>query len=188
MLRIIYKFNELIYKGFNKLFITPGMKDGMRSCGRNVRIAYDVDMKPLKNIRIGDYSQIGPHSLFWSTHAKIVIGDYVLMGPGVTIITGNHRTDVKGKHIIEVSEEDKLPENDADVKVMDGVWIGANVTILKGVTIGEGAVVAAGAVVTKSVEPYSIVAGVPAKMVKMRFTPEEMHEHCEIMKMRKELK
>lgn len=165
----LYILFEVVYKGFNKTLRIPGLKKSFKYCGDNVRIAYDVDIKPPKNISIGNNSQIGPHSLFWSTRAQIKIGNFVLMGPGVTIITGDHRTDIVGKHIIEVSDDEKLPENDADVIIEDGVWIASNVTILKGVTIGEGAVVAAGAVVTNDVEPYSIVAGVPAKKIKMRF-------------------
>ena len=54
------------------------------------------------------------------------------------------------------------------------VWIGSNVSILQGVTIGDGAIIAAGAVVTHDVEPYSIVGGVPAKKIRMRFTEEEI--------------
>lgn len=65
----------------------------------------------------------------------------------------------------------------APVVIEDDVWCGANVTILKGVTIGHGSIVAAGAVVTKSCEPYSIIGGVPAKLIKMRFTPEQIIEH-----------
>ena len=61
--------------------------------------------------------------------------------------------------------------------IEDGCWIGANVTILKGVTIGRGSVVAAGAVVTRSCPPYSIVGGVPARVIKPRFTAEEIEEH-----------
>ena len=66
---------------------------------------------------------------------------------------------------------------DQPVTIEDDVWCGANVTILKGVTIGRGSVVAAGAVVTKSFPPYSIIGGVPAKLLKMRFTPEQIEEH-----------
>ena len=55
------------------------------------------------------------------------------------------------------------------VVIEDDVWVGANVTILKGVTIGHGSVVAAGAVVTKSCPPYSIIGGVPAKVLRRRF-------------------
>lgn len=57
------------------------------------------------------------------------------------------------------------------------VWCGANVTILKGVTIGKGSIVAAGSVVTKSCPPYSIIAGVPARVLKKRFSDEEIKEH-----------
>ena len=85
-----------------------------------------------------------------------------MFGPRVTVITGNHRTDVVGKPMIEVTE--KLPENDQDVVFEGDNWIGANVTILKGVTIGEGAVIAAGAVVTKNVDGYSIWGGTSTKI------------------------
>ena len=61
--------------------------------------------------------------------------------------------------------------------VEDGCWIGANVAILKSVTIGRGSVVAAGAVVTRSCPPYSIVGGVPARVIKPRFTAEQIEEH-----------
>ena len=72
---------------------------------------------------------------------------------------------------------EKLPENDAPVIIEDDVWLGCNVTILKGVTIGRGSVVAAGAVVTKSCEPYSLIAGVPARVIKKRFSAEVIVEH-----------
>lgn len=66
--------------------------------------------------------------------------------------------------------------------IENDVWCGANVTILKGVTIGRGSVVAAGAVVTKSFPPYNIIGGVPAKLLKMRFTPEQIAEHERLIK------
>ncbi len=177
--KFLYRLYEVVYKGFNKIIIVPGMKSSFAICGEDVRIAYGCDIKPLKNIYIGNHCQIGPHSLFWSTHAKIKIGNYVLMGPGVSIVSGDHRTDFIGKHIIEVGEDEKLAEHDADVIIKDGVWIASNVTILKGVTIGEGAVIAAGAIVNKDVEPYSIYGGVPAKKIKNRFSEGELNEHLE---------
>ncbi len=182
ILKYFYYFFSTIKKGINKLFIVPGLKHSFGSCGKKVRVAYDGDFKGNKNILIGSYSQIGPHALLWTTRAKIIIGNKVLIGPNVTIITGDHRMDVIGKHIADVNDSEKIPENDADVKIEDGVWIASNVTILKGVTIGEGAVIAAGSIVTKNIEPYSIYAGVPAKKIKERFNDEELKKHISLLK------
>ena len=96
-----------------------------------------------------------------------------MFGPHVTIISGDHRTDIKGKPMFEVTDAEKLPENDKDIIFEGDNWIGANVIILKGVTIGKGAVVAAGAVVTKDVPPYAIVGGGVAKTIKNRFSTDD---------------
>lgn len=131
------------------------------------------------HISIGDYVQIGPGASMIASIAYIHIGNKVRFGPNVTIRGGDHRFDIPGKFMYDYKESDKLPENDADVFIEDDTWIGTNVTILKGVTIGRGSIVAAGAVVTKSVPPYSIAAGVPAKIIGKRFKQPgqiEIHE------------
>ena len=156
----------------------PVWKRAMKHCGRGVYLRpMSSDIKGLKNLSIGDGTSIPKGSTFYCTEAPLTIGKKVIFGPRPTIITGDHRIDIVGKHIIDVTVDEKLPENDLPVVIEDGVWIGANVTILKGVTIGRGSVVAAGAVVTKSCAPYSIIGGVPAKLIKMRFTEEEIEEH-----------
>ena len=121
-------------------------------------------------------------------NAPVILGDNIMFGPGVMMITGDHRTDVIGKYMIEVTEAEKLPENDAPIVIEGDNWIGANVTILKGVTIHEGAVVAAGAVVTKDVPAYAIVGGVPAKVLRCRFTEDELKQHLELLQKRKQEK
>ncbi|HIS04111.1 MAG TPA: hypothetical protein IAA75_09470 [Candidatus Pullichristensenella avicola] len=82
-----------------------------------------------------------------------------------------------GRYIIDIKEEDKLPENDQDVWINDDVWIGQGAIILKGVTIGEGCVIGAGAVVTKSVPPYTVYVGSHEPLQKRRFTDEQIFEH-----------
>lgn len=159
---------------------TPFYKRSMKHCGKGVYLRpMSSDFKGLENLSIGDYSSIPKGSTFFCTGAPLTIGKKVIFGPHPTIITGDHRIDVVGKYIMD--SLDKLPVNDAPVVIEDDVWAGANVTILKGVTIGRGSVIAAGAVVTKSCPPYSIIGGVPAKVIRTRFTPEQIKQHEEML-------
>ncbi len=107
----------------------------------------------------------------------MMIGNYVMLGPGVTIITGDHATTIRGKFMMEVTEKEKPEECDQDVIIEDDVWIGSNVTILKGVRICTGSVIAAGSVVIKDCEPFCIYGGVPAKKLKSRFEDEDLKIH-----------
>ena len=157
-------------------------KRAMRHCGKGVYIRpMSSDIKGVENLSVGDGTSIPKGSVIYCTDAPLTIGRKVVFGPRPTIITGDHRIDIIGKHIIDVTVEEKLPENDMPVQIEDGVWVGANVTILKGVTTGRGSVVAAGAVVTRSCPPYSIIGGVPAKIIRARFTDEEIVEHERIL-------
>lgn len=177
IVNISVKFSLLPGWLWDKMW-APVWKRAMMNCGRGVYLRpLSSDIKGLKNLSIGDGTSIPKGSTLYCTEAPLTIGKKVIFGPRPTIITGDHRIDIIGKHIIDVTVNEKLPENDLPIVIEDGVWIGANVTILKGVTIGRGSVVAAGSVVTKSCAPYSIIGGVPAKLIKMRFTPEEIIQH-----------
>lgn len=148
----------------------------MRYCGTNVQIKPTSSVYfGLENLSIGDNVSIPRYAHIFCTESPLTIGNNVLFGPSPTIVTGNHRVDVVGTFI--VNSHKKLPENDKEVIIEDDIWIGANVTILMGVLIGRGSVVAAGAVVNKSCPPYSIIGGVPAKVLKFRFTVDEIIEH-----------
>lgn len=163
----------------------PVWKRCMKSCGKGVFIRpMSSDIKGLWNLSIGDGTSIPKGSTFYCTDAPLTIGRKVIFGPHPTIITGDHRTDIIGKYIIDVTREEKLPENDLLVVIEDDVWVGANVTILKGVTIGRGSIVAAGAVVTKSFPPYSVIGGVPAHLLKRRFCDEEIVRHEQKLKIK----
>lgn len=148
--------------------------------GKNVHIGHDCEFVP-SHIECGDNVYIGNRASFIATVSHIHIGSYVMFGPNVTIRGGDHRMDVIGKHIYEIREDEKVSENDQDVYIEDGVWVGCNATILKGVTVGRGAVIAAGSVVVDNVPPYAIVAGVKARIIKYRFTPEQIVEHERIL-------
>lgn len=92
---------------------------------------------------------------------SIHIGNTCLIASGCRFIDHNHGVALG-------SPMKSQPEVSAPITVGADVWIGVNCTILKGVSIGEGAIIAAGSVVTKPVEPYSIMGGVPAKLIRSR--------------------
>lgn len=179
--KILTKLSLMPAYLWDKLW-APVWKRGMKHCGKGVYLRpMSSDIKGLEKLSVGDGTSIPKGSTIYCTEAPLTIGRKVIFGPRPTIITGDHRIDIVGKYIIDVTVDEKLPENDVPVVIEDDVWCGANVTILKGVTIGRGSVLAAGAVVTQSFPPYSIIGGVPAKMIKKRFTEEQIREHEKLL-------
>lgn len=178
LLKVIYSIYNISNKLIYKFLIMPIKKSMFAKCGKKVYLGKNSEIT-FKNVFVGNNVSIGINAVFMSTLAKIVIKDNVMFGPGVTIITGDHRIDVIGKYMINVHE--KLPENDKDVIIEQDVWIGSNVTILKGVTIGQGSVIASGSVVNRNIESYSIYGGVPAKKLKIRFDEKQIEDHKKIL-------
>ncbi len=128
--------------------------------GNGVVLHENVYVRSFKyKINIGDFSTIGRNTCIMS---QCSIGKRVSIAPNVVIVGANH--NYKDRSIL-IKDQGISSQG---IIIRDDVWIGANATILDGVTIGEGCVVAAGAVVTKSIPAYSVVAGVPANIIKKR--------------------
>lgn len=174
---IIYRAVTLFRLAWNRFVVSKMKCASLGSVGSNVRIGIGSQAIHWHNICVKDNVSIGRNNLFLCSRAKICIGDHVMFGPNVTVITGRHRTDLVGRYMITVTDAEKRPEDDQEVVFKGDNWVGANATILQGVTIGRGAVIAAGAVVTKDVPDYAIVGGVPAKLIKYRFNGQELEEH-----------
>jgi maltose O-acetyltransferase len=109
------------------------------------------------NLRVGERCLIN-RSCYLDLHGMITVGDDVVIGHGTAIITSRHHLGPEERRAGVVES--------AVVTIGAGAWVGANVTILPGVTVGRGAVVAAGAVVIRDVPANSLVAGVPARVVR----------------------
>ena len=128
------------------------------SCGNSVNIERGATFN--HNVSIDDYSGIGINC---EINGPVEIGKYVNMGPEVVIYTKNHSFEDKS---LPMQQQGYTLEK--KVVIGNDVWIGRRVIILPGVNIGDGAIIGAGAIVTKNVEPYSIVGGSPAKLIRYR--------------------
>lgn len=157
---VAYRILDGASRAYNKLLLLPALRRSFAECGHNVTLGRHSEVSGAGNIYMGHDVYLGPRTTLLTTRAKIRIGDYVMSGPNLTVISGDHRTDILDRPMMTLSDEDKLPENDQDVIIGDDVWMGSGVTILKGVHVSDHCVIAAGAVVTKDIEPeFSIWGG-----------------------------
>lgn len=160
-----------------------------RNRNKNVKIASNACVAMSSEFegcnRIGAYSFYSGHMGYASymgdhCHINADIGKFVCIGPRVVVARGNHPTsDWVSIHPAFFStakqcgmtfvDKDLFEEKKQRVIIGNDVWIGDSVILMDGIKIGNGAVIAAGAVVTKDVEPYSVVGGVPAKIIRYRF-------------------
>jgi len=150
------------------------VKSHKAKCNMNDKVKYIAPFNFFK-VTIGDYSYISLNSNITNTE----IGKFCSIGPNFCCGLGIHPTNgistspmfysTAKQNGISLVFENKIQESKKTM-IGNDVFIGANVIVIDGVTIGDGAVIGAGAVVTKDVPPYAIVAGVPAKIIKYRFT------------------
>ena len=123
-----------------------------------------------------------PNILWKNMNANLVVGIFCSIGSNVNIyLGGNHRTDWVTTYPFGHRELDTFngggqPSTNGNVVIGNDVWIGDNVTIMSGVNIGDGVVIANNSHVVKNVKPYSLIGGNPAKLIKYRFTPEQIQK------------
>ncbi len=139
--------NEFNYKRAKIMGIeTEGVGIAM---GASVRIPYD---QIGKNAYVGLYSYV---------NGNVTLGENVLIGPHCTVAAGNHKYSPETGWFSARTE----PDGDDSIVIGDGCWLASNVTVTAGVKMGKCTLCCAGSVITKSTEPYSIMAGVPAKKI-----------------------
>ena len=144
------------------------------------------EWRPDPRVSIGSYTYgIRRSSIpILTSGTRIDIGSFCSVAPGVVFVVGRHYIDNVSTFPFRASFLDGKSDDEGvvleSITVGNDVWIGSRALIVASVTIGHGAVVAAGSVVVKDVPPYAIVAGVPAKVIKMRFDPERVQKLLEI--------
>lgn len=135
----------------------------LQACGWATTFDKYIIIQGGKFVRMGNYCTINAYTHIWG-YKGVLIGDRVMIASHVSITSLTH----------DYTHSDMrfAPAIGAPVTIHDDVWIGAHAVIMPGVTIGQGAVVGAGAVVREDVPPFAIVVGVPARIVRYRFTTE----------------
>lgn len=147
--------------GLDKIKRNIFYTETLPKCGKNLFVHPQVIFYYPKNIYLGNNVFIN-RGTYLMAPVKISIGDNVLIGPYTMFNSSSHLYSSKSKLI------NNQRHKYGKIIIGDDVWIGGHVCILSGVTIEKGSVVAAGAVVTKSVPPYTVVAGIPAKLISVR--------------------
>ncbi len=176
----LYKIikNNFLVRGAYMVFMTYFSISRKRFgyCADNVTITPPIIVNNPKNIYLYDGCNLACNTWISATNARFICKGHCALAEGLTVHTGNHARIV-GLFVNDIKENNKPVGYDKDVIVEEDVWIGCNVTLLAGVTIGRGSTVAAGAVVTKSMPPYCICGGVPAKFIKFYWSIDQILEH-----------
>lgn len=141
--------------------------------GKNASLGIPADLKNPKNIFLYDFARIGRRSTIMTMgESKFVMKRGCLTAEGLTVVTSNHRQRI-GEFLSGGNEDNDY----RDIIVEEDVWIGVNVTLLSGAHIGRGAIIGAGSVVTKEIPPYAVAAGNPARVIKFKWSIEDILEH-----------
>jgi acetyltransferase-like isoleucine patch superfamily enzyme len=145
--------------------------------GKGALLGIPADLKNPKNIFLHDFARIGRRSTIMTMDdSKFIMKRNSEAAEGLIVITSNHKQ--KAGTFRTGSNEDNLYR---DIIVEEDVWIGINVTLLSGTHIGRGAIVGAGAVVRMSVPPYAVVVGNPARVIKFKWSIEDILEHEKVL-------
>jgi len=137
----------------------------------------------------GKYTYGEPNIHWTGENANLVVGNFCSIGPNVNVyLGGNHRSDWITTYpfghihhsIFDGFNGEGHPHTKGNIMIGNDVWIASGVTIMSGITIGDGAVIACNSHVVKNVEPYAMVGGNPAKIIKYRFTPEQIEQLLKI--------
>lgn len=160
------------------LFFKKNNISGKVKLGEGISL-YNVNISG--NIQIGDFCSInGPNTFLVGNHSEIRIGNFCSIARNVQIQGIYHNYNRVTTYSVIKSLFNEYDKNEfinkGTICIEDDVWIGANSVILSGIRIGRGSIIAAGSIVTKDVEPYSIVAGNPSKLIRKRFSDESISE------------
>lgn len=171
---------SLIFKALNKLIFIfhqlemKNEKHKLGHCGKRVKVEWPNRLND-KIFLYDDVYIYGGAKFIISNGGKFIMKHHAGASQGLTVVTGKHGSRI-GQWFHDIMWTGELDE-ESTVTVCEDARLGVNVTLMPNVTIGRGAQIGACSVVTKSIPPYAIAAGIPAKVIRFILTPEEIIEH-----------
>lgn len=147
--------------------------------GKHVMFDFPSTITSPNNVFLYDFTRIQKNNVIYNYQGKFVMKKYSAASLNLTVITGNHIPTVGIPHYylapLHINDREK------DIIVEEDVWIGANVTLISGAYIGRGAVVGACCLVRSEIPPYAIVVGIPAKIVGVKFSKDQILQHEKLL-------
>lgn len=169
---MLYSLRRFIYSHITVFFRTTRIGN----YSGNAKIAElnaPLDLDP-KKVTIEDYVRLQPGLNVIAQNGLVVIKKYSAVGANTTIIPGSHIPTVGLPQYLSTTH---INDKDSTITIGEDCWIGAGSFLLSHASVGRGCVVAAGSIVTKTIPPYAVIAGSPAKIIASRFTIEQILEH-----------
>lgn len=145
--------------------------------GENATLGIPADLKNPQNIYLYDHARIGRRSTIMTMgNSRFIMKRESGAAEGLIVITSNHKQRIGSFRT--GGNDDNIYR---DIIVEEDVWIGINVTLLSGAHIGRGAIIGAGAVVTKEIPPYAVAVGNPARVIKFKWSIDDILKHEKLL-------
>lgn len=168
---------KLVYSCLHRFYPLP---EEFGYCGSNTILLYPIRIVVPKNVYVSENVKLSNGlKIINSPNEKVIIKKYTSIAADCTIVPNSHISTVGIPQFL--LGQSHVNDKTSDIVINEDVWVGANVTILSGVTLGRGCIVSAGSIVTRPVPPYALVVGSPAKIVKVKFSLEQIIKHEEAL-------
>lgn len=173
MLPIFFRKLRLAYRWIRTAF---PLKEEFGACGKNTVLLYPSRIYSPKSVFIGENVKLssGLHILN-APSEKVIIKKYTVFAANCVIAPNNHVSTVTIPQFLLGASH--VNDRSTDIVIDEDVWLGVGVTVLSGVHIGRGCIIGAGSLVTKSLPPYSVAVGSPARILKKKFSVEQIIRH-----------
>lgn len=161
------------YRSAYIMFIKNTKRKYYAKSGKFTQLYAPLMLNP-QHVELGEHTRVQPFCKVISAGGKVIVKKFSAVGAGCTFIPGSHVPTVGLPQFLSFSHINDVATN---IVIEEDAWVGSETTLLSKAHVGRGAVVGAGSLITKEIPPYAVVAGSPARIMAVRFSPEQILEH-----------